>query len=236
VSDYTKPERTTYLASIQSKSRWYNLVTVLGLSFPTLVARVITLVIAFTVHEFAHAWSADQLGDDTPRLNGRLTLNPLAHLDILGSIMLLVAGFGWAKPVPVNPNALRRRTPMGMMLVAAAGPFSNLLLAIVAAIPIRAGLLALGAPISFIEELFIEFIWINLILLFFNLIPIFPLDGEKVLAYFLPPNGQEVLARIRPYGMMILMVMIIFGQFGGLDILGWLVQAPASQVFQLLVL
>jgi Zn-dependent protease len=150
--------------------------------------------------------------------------------------MLLVAGFGWAKPVPVNPNALRRRTPMGMMLVAAAGPFSNLLLAIVAAIPIRAGLLALGAPISFVEELFIEFIWINLILLFFNLIPIFPLDGEKVLAYFLPPNGQEVLARIRPYGMMILMVMIIFGQFGGLDILGWLVQAPASQVFQLLVL
>ena len=236
MSDYTKPERTTYLATIQSESRWYNLVTVLGLSFPTLVARVITLVIAFSVHEFAHAWTADQLGDDTPRLNGRLTLNPLAHLDILGSIMLLVAGFGWAKPVPVNPNALRRRTPMGMMLVAAAGPFSNLLLAIVAAIPIRAGLLALGAPISFVEELFIEFIWINLILLFFNLIPIFPLDGEKVLAYFLPPNGQEVLARIRPYGMMILMVMIIFGQFGGLDILGWLVQAPASQVFQFLVL
>lgn len=208
----------------------------LGLTPSTLVARVITLVIAFTVHEFAHAWSADQLGDDTPRLNGRLTLNPLAHLDILGSIMLLVAGFGWAKPVPVNPNALRRRTPMGMMLVAAAGPFSNLLLAIVAAIPIRAGLLALGAPISFVEELFIEFIGINLILLFFNLIPIFPLDGEKVLAYFLPPNGQEVLARIRPYGMMILMVMIIFGQFGGLDILGWLVQGPASQVFQFLVL
>ena len=236
MSDYTKPERATYLAAIQSKSRWYNLVTVLGLSFPTLVARVITLVIAFTVHEFAHAWSADQLGDDTPRLNGRLTLNPLAHLDILGSIMLLVAGFGWAKPVPVNPYALRRRTPMGMMLVAAAGPFSNLLLAIVAAIPIRAGLLALGAPISFVEELFIEFIWINLILLFFNLIPIFPLDGEKVLEYFLPPNGQEVLARIRPYGMMILMVIIIFGQFGGLDLLGWLVQAPASQVFQFLVL
>ncbi len=236
MSDYTKPARTTCLAPIQSESRWYNLVTVLGLSFPTLVARVITLVIAFTVHEFAHAWSADQLGDDTPRLNGRLTLNPLAHLDILGSIMLLVAGFGWAKPVPVNPYALRRRTPMGMMIVAAAGPFSNLLLAIVAAIPIRAGLLALGAPISFVEELFIEFIWINLILLFFNLIPIFPLDGEKVLEYFLPPNGQEVLARIRPYGMMILMALIIFGQFGGFNLLGWLVQTPASQVFQFLVL
>lgn len=206
-----------------------------GLSIERLISRLIVLVIAFSVHEFAHAWAADQLGDDTPRLQGRLTLNPLAHLDPLGSIMLLIAGFGWAKPVLVNPYAVRRRTPAGMMLVAAAGPFANLLLAILGALPFRAGLLAVGFSSSFISTLFLEFIWINLILLFFNLIPIFPLDGEKVAEYFLPPSGKDFLYRLRPYGMYILMGLILLGNFGGLDILGFLIATPASSVLQLLV-
>lgn len=206
-----------------------------GLSIERLISRLIVLVIAFTVHEFAHAWTADQLGDDTPRLQGRLTLNPLAHLDPLGSIMLLIAGFGWAKPVLVNPYVVRRRTPAGMMLVAAAGPFSNLLLAIVGALPFRAGLLSIGTSPSFLSSLLLEFIWINLILLFFNLIPIFPLDGEKVAEYFLPPNGQDFLYRIRPYGMYILMGLILLGNFGGLNILGALIGTPASSVLRLLV-
>ena len=207
----------------------------LGLSLTTLISRVLTLVIAFTVHEFSHALAADQFGDDTPRLQGRLSLNPLVHLDPVGSLMLIIAGFGWARPVQINPYVIRRTSPAGPMIVAAAGPFSNLLLAIVATIPIRAGLISVTSS-SFISQFFVEFIWINLILLFFNLLPIFPLDGEKILDYFLPPRGQEILSQIRPYGMYILMGLIILGSFGSLDILGLVVMKPASSIMRLLVL
>src|SRR4030042_1343868 len=183
---------------------------------PTFISAAITLVIAFTVHEFAHAWTADRLGDDTPRLNGRLTLNPLVHLDPLGTLMLLFAGFGWAKPVPINPAALRRRSPAGAMLVAGApagvrlvapaGPLSNLLLAVLAAIPFRSGLLDLAGPAGRLlpspSSFLLTFIFINLILLLFNLIPVAPLDGAKVLSYFLPSSGQKTLYRRRPHGPM----------------------------------
>jgi len=96
----------------------------------SIISSIVVLLVAFPIHEFAHAWTATQYGDDTPRQYGRLTLNPLAHLDLMGSLLLLVAGFGWAKPVPVNPYALQRRSPSAMMWVALAGPFSNLILAI----------------------------------------------------------------------------------------------------------
>src|SRR5512137_432571 len=109
----------------------------LGLDTSTLIAYIIVLLIAFSVHEFAHAWTADRFGDDTPRLNGRLSLNPLAHLDPIGSLMLLIAGFGWAKPVPVNPYALHRNSSAGVMWVSLAGPFSNLLMAILGSLPFR---------------------------------------------------------------------------------------------------
>jgi len=207
----------------------------LGLSLTTLISRLITLVIALTVHEFSHALAADQLGDDTPRLQGRLTLNPLVHLDPIGSLMLVIAGFGWARPVQINPYAIQRRHPAGPMIVAAAGPFSNLLLAIIASIPVQVGLISVTSS-SFISQLFIEFIWINLILLFFNLLPIFPLDGEKILDFFLPPRGQDVLRQIRPYGMYILMALIILGSFGSFDILGLIVMKPAMSIMRLLVI
>ncbi|MFN2273246.1 MAG: site-2 protease family protein [Anaerolineales bacterium] len=207
----------------------------LGLSPTDLIARLITLVVALSVHEFAHAWTADQLGDDTPRLQGRLTLNPLAHLDPLGSLMLVLVGFGWARPVVVNPYQLQRRSPAAMMLVAVAGPFSNLLMAIIAAIPFRAGLLSLGFSPSFTAELLAQFIFINLLLMFFNLIPISPLDGEKVADYFLPPGGQRFLDRIRPYGPFLLLALIFLGSFGGLDLLGNLVGKPALSIFRLLI-
>jgi len=211
----------------------------LNLGLSALVSRMLTLVIALTVHEFAHAWTADQLGDDTPRFNGRLTLNPLAHLDWLGSLMLIFTGFGWAKPVPINPFAVRRRTPAGLMLVSVAGPFSNLLLAILAAVPFRAGLLdprgAVGGLFPSASEFLLQFIYINLILLFFNLIPIAPLDGEKVAEYLLPRAGQEFLIRIRPYGPMILILLLVFGSVGGLNLLGALVGTPAARVLGLLV-
>ncbi len=212
----------------------------LNLSLPTLISRILTLVIAFSIHEFAHAWTADQLGDDTPRRFGRLTLNPIAHLDVLGSLMLVVAGFGWAKPVPVNPYQLRRRSPAAMMLVAVAGPLSNLMLALIAAIPFKAGIVSpfyassslLPSPSAFLTE----FIFINLILLFFNLIPLAPLDGEKVLGYFLPLAGQETLDRIRPYGPMILLALLFLLPIVGLDVFRYVVGWPATQIFTMLVL
>jgi Zn-dependent protease len=209
----------------------------LGLPLADLAARAATLVIALTVHEFAHAWTADRLGDDTPRWNGRLTLNPLAHLDPIGSLFMLIAGFGWAKPVPVNPVALSRRTPAGMMLVAAAGPFSNFLLALLAAIPLRAGWLD-GPSASSVQAalpfLLSQFILLNLFLLFFNMLPIFPLDGEKVAEYFLPHAGREFLYRIRPFGWAILLGLLVLGR-SGVNILGLIVAEPATRVFSLLV-
>ena len=213
----------------------------LGLSFPTLVTRAVTLVIAFTVHEFSHAWTATALGDETPRAHGRLTLNPLAHLDPLGSLLLLLAGFGWARPVPIDPYALQRRTPAGVMLVSVAGPFSNLVLAILAALPVQIGLASLagqGIGVTWLPtpaQFLSEFIFINLILFFFNLIPLAPLDGEKVFGYFLPPSGQEFLARLRPYGPLILMGVLFLGPRLGLDLFRWIVGLPALAVFNLLV-
>lgn len=166
-------------------------------------------------------------GDDTPRLNGRLTLNPLAHLDPMGSLMLLFAGFGWAKPVPVNPYALNRRSPSAMMVVAFAGPLSNLLMALLAAIPFRIGLIsvlnALLPNENFLpsqEQFLLEFIYINLLLFFFNLLPIAPLDGEKVLIYFLPYNAARAYESFRPYGPIILLAIVFVGPFLGFDILG----------------
>jgi Zn-dependent protease len=210
----------------------------LNLSLASLVSRLLILAVALPVHEFAHAWTAEQLGDDTPRINGRLTLNPLAHLDVLGSLMLMLVGFGWARPVPVNPYAVRRRTPAGLMLVSAAGPFANLLLAILAAVPFRAGLLdprGVTSGALSISEILLEFIFINLILLFFNLIPLAPLDGEKVAEYLLPRTGQEFLERIRPYGPIILMLLLVLGSVGGINLLGTLIGTPAARVLGLLV-
>jgi len=199
----------------------------LNLSLASVISRVITLVIAFTVHEFSHAWMANHFGDLTPKMNGRLTLNPLAHLDPMGALLLIVAGFGWAKPVPINPYALRRRSSSAVMWVSLAGPLSNLILAILGSV-----LFALiwnpmtGAALSY-NELFptpigflYYFIVINISLMVFNLLPISPLDGEKVLEGLLPPSGQDFLARIRPYGSILLLVVVFLLPNIGIDILG----------------
>lgn len=196
---------------------------------------VISMVVALTIHELAHGWTAFQLGDDTAKRAGRLTLNPLKHLDPLGSLMILFAGFGWAKPVPFDPYAVTRRTPAGVMIVAAAGPISNLLMAIVASIPFQTGLLnsalASGGLLLYARPFLATFIYLNLILLFFNLIPVSPLDGEKVLTYFLPPSGQATMARLRPYGPMLLILLMVAGR----GIFNVVIGTPVNQLFQLLV-
>ena len=158
----------------------------LGLDPVTLIARLIVLATAFTVHEFAHAWTATQFGDNTPRQYGRLTLNPLAHLDPLGSLMLIFAGFGWAKPVPVNAYALQRNSSAALMWVSLAGPLSNLLMALIAAIPLRLGLVSASGG-GFVSQLLLEFVWINLLLM---LLFLSPMLGVNILGSILGPPMQ----------------------------------------------
>jgi len=208
----------------------------------TLISRLIILVIAFTIHEFAHAITATYFGDDTPRINGRLTLNPLSHLDPMGSLLLLVAGFGWAKPVPVNPYALQRRSSSAMMWVSLAGPLSNLLMAIVAAVPFRLGWVNLFSSFGSGPRIFptasqflTEFIFINLLLMLFNLIPLAPLDGEKVADFFFPPSWSRVLDQIRPYGPLILIAILFVGPMLGFDIMNRVLMPPLRSLFMLLV-
>jgi Zn-dependent protease len=211
-----------------------------NLDISTLLAHAFVLLTAFSIHEFAHALTADYFGDETPRMHGRLTLNPLSHLDPIGSLMLLVAGFGWAKPVPVNPYALERRSSAAPMLVSLAGPLSNLLMAIVVAIPFRIGLLSVNDAIMGIvtsgshilptlPQLLYTFIYINLLLMLFNLIPIPPLDGDKIARYFFPPSWNRVLDQIRPYGPLILLAVVFLG------FLGNIISAPLSFLMQVLV-
>ncbi|MFZ6026512.1 MAG: site-2 protease family protein [Chloroflexota bacterium] len=197
------------------------------------------LFIALPIHEFAHAWTANYFGDDTPRLYGRLTLNPLAHLDPMGSLMMIFVGFGWAKPVPVNPYALQRRSESAYMWVSLAGPLSNLLQALFGAVIFRVlwNVPALrGVELaSLLFQFVAQFIWINLALMVFNLLPLAPLDGDKVADYLMPPGWAKAWANIRPYGPFILLMLILLGRLGGFNILGVLIQTPTTSLFNLLI-
>lgn len=210
-----------------------------NLSVPILIARIITLLIAFTLHEFAHAATANALGDDTPRMHGRLTLNPMAHLDMMGTITLLFTGFGWAKPVPINPYALRRRSSAGVMLVSIAGPLSNLLLAIIAAIPLRLRWVPLtmgtGPILPSWGEFLLEFLFVNLALFLFNLIPLAPLDGEKVITFFMPDHWADFYDRIRPYSPMILIAIVFILPMFGLDLINLIIRQPLMALARFLV-
>jgi Zn-dependent protease len=214
----------------------------LNLDPATLITRLFVLVVAFTIHEFAHAWVATRFGDNTPSMNGRLTLNPLAHLDPIGSLVLLTAGFGWAKPVPINPYILTRRSSAAVMWVSLAGPASNLLMAAIAAIPFQLGLVSVAAAFipnkSFfptLPQFLFEFIYINLVLFLFNLIPIAPLDGEKILSYFLPPPISTFMDSIRPIGPFLLLGLVLVGSFTGLNLLSNILGPPLDALLRLLV-
>lgn len=189
--------------------------------------RLITLAILFLtsmpIHEWAHAWAAHQLGDDTAALRGRLTLNPLAHLDPIGTLSLVFFGFGWGRPVPVSPYRLRGNRRASWALVSVAGPFSNLVLAMLAAIPFRLGWLSLyersGSVIS-LEGILLDFVLINLSLMLFNLIPIPPLDGSRVLAWLLPSRWASALEQMeRIGGAGLMLVLYLLSRFGILGIL-----------------
>lgn len=162
------------------------------------------LVIAITIHEFAHAATADRLGDPTPRSQGRLSLNPLAHLDPLGTIMLLLVHFGWGKPVVFDPyNLAHPRRDAGIISIA--GPASNLLLATILSLFLR----LLPLPLYLYPLLYVV-ILLNISLAIFNLVPVYPLDGEKILAAILPRDlAYEYQAVMNRYGTVILILMIL---------------------------
>ncbi|MDK2856095.1 MAG: hypothetical protein PWQ41_1572 [Bacillota bacterium] len=187
-----------------------------------LILRIPALLLALTVHEYAHAKVADSLGDPTPRAYGRLTLNPLAHLDPLGLLMLWLVRFGWAKPVPINPNYLRpRRT--GLILVSLAGAGANILTAFILLLLLKLQVVLFNEGLASMVELAM---WYNIFLAVFNLIPIPPLDGSKVLAELLPRRTAYELSRYEPYGPVILIVLLYLG-LGGVFLLplaSWLYQ------------
>jgi len=170
-----------------------------------------TILTAITCHEFAHAWVALKFGDRTAADRGRVSLNPLAHLDPLGTLALLVVGFGWGKPVPVNPNAFRSR--WADLWVSAAGPGTNLLLAFLGGLPIRLpflreGLMALGGSTG-VMIFFPVFVQLNLALAFFNLLPIGALDGASVFQHLLPlRQGMQFQQFNRAHGNLILLLLI----------------------------
>jgi Zn-dependent protease len=181
-----------------------------------IIAVTVALLVAITFHEASHAFVAHLLGDDTAKRAGRLSLNPFAHLDPFGTLMLFIVGFGWGKPVPVNPYLFRRDPRTGMGMVASAGPLSNFVLAALFALPVRFGAVPwqMSVPVSgvgeFISILFVYIILYNIILAIFNLVPIAPLDGFKIAVWILPRNLAESLARTERYGPGILLAFIIF--------------------------
>ena len=166
----------------------------------------VALVVGITFHEFSHAFIADQLGDHRPRALGRVTLNPMAHIDPVGALVFVIAGFGWGKPVPVNVYALRPGR-IGMAMVAAGGPIANVIVAVVAAVVYRA--LDLGGIEGFTLEIGRWIVFFNLLLAFFNLLPIPPLDGYNVLLAFLPPKAAFTVQRYAQYGILVLLLLIL---------------------------
>lgn len=166
------------------------------------------LLVAFTIHEFAHAWVADRLGDPTPRANDRVSLNPLVHLDPLGTLALLFVGFGWGKPVPFDPYNLKNPVQDGAK-IAAAGPISNLLIAGILAIIYKLGILGFLSFLP-IDAILTYAVTINVVLAVFNLLPVYPLDGEKIAVALLPrPTAIEFEQFMRRYGTYVLLFLIL---------------------------
>lgn len=172
-----------------------------------------SILIASTVHEYAHAWTAYKLGDVTAKMNGRLTLNPLAHIDPIGALMMIIARFGWSKPVPINEYNFKNPV-VGTAISSFAGPASNLVLAFVASlvlrlIPYSGEISSMTAQSTYILTLFVTFIIVNLSLALFNLIPVPPLDGHKIVRAFLPKKIRYYWESLERYGMWILVALFL---------------------------
>lgn len=210
-----------------------------GLGVETLYL-ILGLLVAIDVHECCHAWMANRLGDPTAKEAGRLSLNPLAHLDPLGTLMLLLVGLGWGKPVPVNAFKLRYGPKRGMAMVGMAGPVANLVTATILAIPLRLHLVPFVS--RRIGTIYISFglllswvLWFNLALAVFNMIPFAPLDGSRILAAFLPSRWFFGLARYERYGLMLLLFLIALERFARTGVLEVIILPPVRFLWWRLV-
>ena len=192
-----------------------------------LVLLIPVLLFALVFHEFSHGWVANKLGDPTAKNQGRLTLNPLAHLDPFGSLMILFVGFGWAKPVPVDSRYLANPRK-DMMKIAFAGPASNLLLALIGGLIIR-----LTGYVDTFTSMLILFTQINISLAVFNMIPIPPLDGSQIFSGIMIQRNPQLVMQLQMYGPQILMGLILFGMFSGVSII-WAVMSPFVNFFMFL--
>ena len=196
-----------------------------------LVLLIPALIFALSFHEYAHAWMANRLGDNTAARMGRLTLNPMAHLDPMGSMMILFVGFGWAKPVPVDPRFLGNpRTDM--MKVAAAGPLANFILAFCGGMILRS-LNGSGLLNEAILIMLLYFIQMNIVLAVFNLIPIAPLDGSQIFSGYLARTNPDLAWKIQTYGPQVLFGVILLGYLTGFSII-WMIMRPFVSFFMLL--
>jgi Zn-dependent protease len=208
-----------------------------GFDIPVIISFVITAIFAFAYHELAHAIVADRLGDPTPRSYGRMSLNPFVHLDLFGTIMLLLVGFGWAS-TPVSPDRLRGNPRTSMAIVAVAGPAANLLMALVLALPVFLGLVSPTPNGEIMPSLFgflFIGIQINLLLMVFNLMPIPPLDGFTILLGLLPAELAYQLLPLRQYGTMILIVVIFLLPRIGFDVFGLVLNPVMNRLVPILL-
>lgn len=210
-----------------------------------MLAIAVGVVVAVTVHEAGHAWSALMLGDRTAYRLGRVSLNPARHLDPAGSLLFLIVGFGWGKPTPVNPYNMRGNPVTGMAVTSAAGPLTNVLTAFVLALPVRLGMLPWhqpfrriplleGGPRDVVGDVFAYAILFNVLLAAFNLIPLPPLDGFKVALGVLPGGAARALASLGRYGVAPLLILILLDAFLPVSIIGTILN-PVIDVIGLAV-
>ena len=186
-------------------------------------ARILTVFLILPLHECAHAWVAKKMGDDTASLSGRITVNPLAHIDIVGCLLIVLTGFGWAKPVPINPSRMKD-SRLGITLTALAGPVSNLLAAFVMMVVLQIlyglGVFELNENMSYLLLLLKFFVQVNIGLAVFNLIPIPPLDGDKVLSYFTPWKYKMWMQQHQQIISIVFLIILVTGVLS--TPLGWI--------------